>query len=129
MKGDISCTGLGKIRNDTIYRLDHQVNIDVGGNAMLAQCLADQRTDRQVGNVMIVHDIEVHDIGAGIQYIGDFLPESGKIRRQYGRCDLVFGHVVVLTHYFKFARLQSKRALYPNGERFSAILHRRIRPA
>jgi hypothetical protein len=45
---------------------------------------------------MVVHDIEMHDIGAGIQYISHFLSQSGKICRQDGRRDLVIGHNQVL---------------------------------
>ncbi len=66
MEGDIGGTGLGKVRNNAIHRLDHQVDIDRGGHTMLAQCFTDQRTDGQVGDIMVVHNIEVHNIGTGL---------------------------------------------------------------
>jgi len=37
VKGDVGCTSFGKIRDDAINRLHHQMHIDRGGHAMLAQ--------------------------------------------------------------------------------------------
>ena len=72
VKGDVTGASIGKIRNDAIHRLDHQVHVDRRLDAVLAQRLADQRTDRQVGHVVIVHDIKMDDVGAGGEDVVDF---------------------------------------------------------
>ncbi len=46
---------------------------------MFAQCFADHGADGEVGYVVIVHDVEVDNVGAGGQYVIDFLAQSGKI--------------------------------------------------
>ena len=66
---------------------------------------------------MIVHDIKMHDISTGIEHIGHFLTQAGKVSRQDGGCYLVIGHAVVLTNIFcPQARgcIKMKRELYPN---------------
>ncbi len=74
-------TGLGKIRNDAIDRFDHEVHVDHCPGER-ADRFADQRPDRQVGNVMIVHHVEVNDVGARGNHRLDFFAELGEIRGQ-----------------------------------------------
>ena len=62
----------------------HQVHIDGGGHAVLAQRLADHGANGEVGYVVIVHHIEVHHVGAGGQHVIDFLAKTGKIGGQDG---------------------------------------------
>ena len=52
--------------------------------AALAQGFAYHGPDSQVGHMMIVHHIEVHDIGAGGENVIDFLAQAGKIGGQDG---------------------------------------------
>jgi hypothetical protein len=93
VEGDVGGAGLGEVRDDAVHRLDHQVHVDGRGDAVLAQGLADQRADGQVGHVVVVHDIEVHDVGAGGQHVVDLLAELGEVGGQDGRGDQVFsGH-------------------------------------
>ena len=46
---------------------------------VFTQRRAKQRADRQVRNKMIVHDVEVHDVGAGIEYGCHILAEPREI--------------------------------------------------
>ena len=62
---------------------------------------------------MVIHHIEMHDVGTGLQHIGDLLTQAGKIRRQDGGCDLVFRHVVVLIQYFNRFSLQKETRTLP----------------
>ncbi|MNC89932.1 hypothetical protein D3C83_59490 [compost metagenome] len=61
-----------------------------------ANRLAYQRADRQVGHVMVVHHVEMHEVGAGGDHVLHFLAQPGKIGRQYAGSDArVFRHVRV----------------------------------
>jgi hypothetical protein len=56
-------------------------------------CLANQRADGQVRNIVIVHDVKVHNIGTGTDDIGDFLTEFGEVGGKDTGCDSeLFGH-------------------------------------
>jgi hypothetical protein len=68
------------------------VHVDRRLDAMLAQRLAHQRANRQVGDIMVVHYVEVHDIGARGEHVIDFFAESREIGGQNRRGNLVIGH-------------------------------------
>ena len=85
MKRDVARPGLRKIRNDAIDRLDHQVHINRRFNAVVAQCLANQRPNRQIWYEMIVHDVEVNDFGPGIEDSLNVIAQSSEIGGKYGR--------------------------------------------
>jgi len=87
VKRDVAGTGRREVRNDAVNGLDHQVHIDRRLDTVLAQGLTNQRPDRQIGHELIVHDIEVHDIGAGIEYGGDILAQASKIGGKNRRGD------------------------------------------
>src|SRR5690606_18925914 len=42
--------------------------------------------DRQVGNIMVVHDVEVDPVGACVDDIADFLSQAGKIGGKQAGC-------------------------------------------
>ena len=84
MKGDIAGTRLGEIGDDAVNRLDHQVHIDGRGYTVFAQRLAHQRTDGQIRYVVIVHDIEMDNICTGLEDIGHFLTQTGKVGGENG---------------------------------------------
>ena len=86
-KRDVGRAGLGEIRNDAVDRLDHQVHVDRRGDAVLAQRLAHQRPDREVRHVVVVHHVEVDDVGAGGEHRCDFLAESREVGGQDRRRD------------------------------------------
>jgi hypothetical protein len=59
---------------------------------MLAQGLAHQGADGQVGHIVVVHDIEMDDVGASGQHIIDFLAQLGEVGGQDGGGDKISGH-------------------------------------
>lgn len=56
------------------------MHIDGGRDSVISQCLAHHWTDREIWNVVIVHDIEVYNVGAGSEDIVYLLAESSKVR-------------------------------------------------
>ena len=70
--------GLGKHRHQCIHGFNHQMhidwNVDMGANRF-----ADQRTDGQIGNVMVVHDVKVDPIGTGGGHIANFFSQTGEV--------------------------------------------------
>ena len=79
MKRDIARPCFCKVRNDSVDRLNHQVNIDRCLDAVVTQCIADHRPDCQVGHEMIVHHVKMHDVGARIEHSFDILAQAGEI--------------------------------------------------
>ena len=71
-------TSFDKIRNDAVDRSHHQMDIDRYLD-MRTDRLADQRPDRQVGNVMIVHHVEMDDVGTCGDDISYFFAQTGKV--------------------------------------------------
>jgi hypothetical protein len=87
MERDVTGPGFGKVRDDAVDRFDHQVYIDWLFNAVVPQRFTEQWADRQVGYEMIVHDVEVHDVGTGIKDGTNVLSKSSEIGGQYRRGD------------------------------------------
>ena len=87
--------GFCKIGDKAVNRLDHQVNVNrhlyMGPNRF-----ADQWADCQIGNIMVVHHIEMDDICAGRYDIADFFAQTSEVGRQYARSDAVGRHVFSL---------------------------------
>ena len=75
----IRCTSIGTRR----VRLDRR---------------ADQRPDRQVGNVMVVHHVEVEEVGAGGDDRAHLLAEAREIGGQQRRRNPVVGHGAIIDH-------------------------------
>jgi hypothetical protein len=84
---------LREVRHDPVHWLHHQVHVDRRGDAGLAQRLADQRADRQVRHVVVVHHVEVHEVGTALEHRAHFRAEAREIRGEYRRRDPVLGHV------------------------------------
>ena len=80
MEGDVAGAGLGKIPDQAIHRADHQVHVDIRGHAMFAQCLTHHRTNGQIGHVVIIHHIEMHDVRTRGEHRIHLLSQTGKIR-------------------------------------------------
>ena len=92
VEGDVGGAGLDKVADDAVHRFHHQVNVDRGLDAVFPQCLAHHGADGQVGNIMIVHDVEMHDVGAGGEDIVDLLTQTGKIGGQNRRRNQIISH-------------------------------------
>ncbi len=95
MKADPVRAGFGEIRNDSVDRLDHEVDIDRRLHPVLAQRLADQRPDGQVRHVVVVHHVEVHGVRACGEHRFDFGTQAREVGGQDGRGDpgCLSGHV------------------------------------
>src|SRR3546814_15787751 len=63
MEADVGGAGPGDVGDDAVDRPDHQVHVDRRGHAVLAQRLAHQWADGEVGHVVVVHHVEVHTVG------------------------------------------------------------------
>ena len=87
VKADPAGAGLGKLTNQRINRRTHQVHINGGRDAVVAQGLTNRRAKRQVGHVVIVHDIEMHDVGAGIEHGLNILTQTGEVGGENRRRD------------------------------------------
>jgi hypothetical protein len=79
VKGDVRRAGGGKIGDDPIHRLDHQVRVNRRGHAVFAQRLAHQRTDGQIGDIMVVHHIEMHPVRARRQHRVHFRAQPSEV--------------------------------------------------
>jgi hypothetical protein len=95
MKADDVGARLGKIRDDPVHRLDHQVHVDrhfraVGRARVRTDRLAHHRPDGEIGNVVIVHHVEVDHVGAGGDHRTHFFAKSREISRKNGRCNSIF---------------------------------------
>ena len=87
METDQGGSGICKLFDHVIDRLNHQVHIDRCGDPIVAQCLAHIRTDGQVRYEMIVHDIEMHPVCASLEYRLGVFSQARKVGRQNGRRD------------------------------------------
>mmetsp|Transcript_17956 Transcript_17956/g.54916 ORF Transcript_17956/g.54916 Transcript_17956/m.54916 type:complete len:303 (+) Transcript_17956:164-1072(+) len=104
VEGDVGGAGVGEVLNNAVHRGHHQVHVDGGGHAVVAQGLAHHGADGKVRDVVVVHHVEVHHIGAGGEHVVDLLAELGKVSGEDGRRDEVLvglkhvalGHHVLL---------------------------------
>ena len=76
--------------DQAIHRRHHQVHIDGRSNAMVAQRLTHHRADGQVRHIVVVHDVEMDDIGACIEDINTLRPQVREVRGEDGRCDEIW---------------------------------------
>ena len=79
VEGDVGRAGFDKVADDAIHRADHQVRVDRRGDAVLAQRRANHRADGQVWHVVVVHDVEVDEVGASGENVVHFLAEAGEV--------------------------------------------------
>ena len=79
MEGDVARACLGKVRDNAVHRLHHQVHIDRRLDAMVAQRIANHWPNGEIGDKVVVHHIEMHDVGASIQDSLDVLAKASEI--------------------------------------------------
>jgi hypothetical protein len=79
MKTDIARPGGREVRHDAIHRAHHQVHIDRHRYAAVLQSGAHHRPHSQIGHIVIVHHVEVDQIGAGGDHRIDFLAKARKV--------------------------------------------------
>ena len=75
MKGDIGGAGLGEHRDERIHRRCHQMAVKWGLNAALSESLHNEWSDGEVRDIVVVHDVNMDDIGTGAEDIPDLVPE------------------------------------------------------
>jgi hypothetical protein len=85
MEGDVRSSGINERGDGLVDRGNHQVDIDRGCNTVVTKGLADHGSDGQVRDVVVVHNIEVNNIGSGLQHVVDFGTKTGKISRKIER--------------------------------------------
>ncbi len=97
VKADEVGTGLGKRSGQGVHGRDHQVHIDRHGHT--GRCLgvgfdglADHGPEGEVGDVVVVHHVEVDPISAGGDDVFHLVAQAGKVGGQDGRRDAVGGH-------------------------------------
>ena len=87
VKGDVARTGFREIRHESVDGLHHEMNVDRRLDTVIPERLANHGANREIRDEMIVHDIEMHDVGTGIQHGADIVAEAcevgGKYRRSY----------------------------------------------
>jgi hypothetical protein len=72
MKAHDGGARLREVGDDAIDGLHHQVDVD-GNRRVRLDRRANERAYGQIGNVMVVHDVEVQQIGAGGNHGAHFL--------------------------------------------------------
>ncbi len=87
VEGDVAGAGCEKVTDHAVHRTNHQVHVDRGGDAMLAQRRADHRADGQVGHVVVVHHVEMDDVRTGGEHVVHFFAQAGEIGGEDGGSD------------------------------------------
>ena len=65
------------------------MNINWGGDSVVAKSLAHHGSDGKVGDVVVVHNIKVNNVGSGLKHVVDFFAELSKVGRKDGWSDEV----------------------------------------
>ena len=68
----------GKQRNQRIYRLHHQVHIDTDLHVR-TNGFAHQWANREVGHVVVVHHVKVHQISTGTFNDTHLFAQTGEV--------------------------------------------------
>mmetsp|Transcript_26496 Transcript_26496/g.45211 ORF Transcript_26496/g.45211 Transcript_26496/m.45211 type:complete len:275 (+) Transcript_26496:148-972(+) len=89
VEGDVRGAGIDKVVDGGVDGADHEMHVDGGGDAVIAEGLAHHGSDGEVGDVVVVHDVEVNDIGAGLEHVIDLLAEFGEVGGEDGGGDEV----------------------------------------
>ena len=88
VEGDDVGTCIGKGSSQRIHRRDHQVHVD-GHADVRSQRLADHGSHRQVGNIVVVHHVEMQKIRAcGLDGLHFFL-QPAEVGRKHAGSDPV----------------------------------------
>ena len=92
VKADPAGTGIGKSDGEFIDRRDHQVHVDRRRHTVVAQRAADHRANGEVGDIVVVHHIEVNDVGTGREHRIDLGAKAREVGRKNRRGDQEVGH-------------------------------------
>lgn len=100
--------GIQKITDEAIHGLDHEMNVHRAIDARGTQRFEHQRTDGEVGHVMVVHYVKMNDIRARGQHRFDLGAETREIRCEDGRCNPGF-HSARILQWFGVVVSPSRR--------------------
>ena len=90
VEGDVRRAGIYEVVDGGVYGGHHEVHVDGGRHAVIAQGLAHHRADGEVGHVVVVHDVEMHDVGASLEHVVDLLAKFSEVGRENrGRDEVV----------------------------------------
>ena len=89
MEGDVVRACIDEVADDAVHRLDHEVHVNGRRDAVSAQGAQHRCAYAQVRHVVVVHHVEVHCVGTGIEHVSDLFPESGEVCGEDGRGDPV----------------------------------------
>src|SRR6266702_2692346 len=94
MKRDYRGARLCEYRDERVDRLHHEMHVnrlgDIGSDR-----LADERANREVRDIVIVHYVEMDEVGARLQHVCDLLAQPSEIGGENAGGDAVRaqGHV------------------------------------
>ena len=86
MESDDARPGLGKIGNDPIHRLHHQMHVDRNIDQWTNR-RADHRSDGEIRHIVVVHHVEMDEVGTGLHDSGNLRAKAGEIRGENTRSD------------------------------------------
>ena len=98
MKRNNIGTRLGKIRHDPVNRFHHQMHVNrhsaaIGTLRMRAYRCAHHWTDGEIGHVMVIHYVEMNDIGTRVNHGTNLFAQTGKVsRKNRGSNTKAMGH-------------------------------------
>ena len=118
MERDVRGPGISKVLDDAVDGRHHEVHVDGRRDAVLAQRRADHGADRQVRDVVVVHDVEVDDVRAGGERRVDLGAELREVGAQDGGRDeeVLLGHDE-LHFYGRAGRARPRRGQRLGDER------------
>ena len=90
VKGDDGRARLCEVGNDPVHRPHHEVHVYRHRRERLDRFTND-RPDGEIGNVVIVHDVEMYEVGARRNHGADFLAQPGEVGGKYAGRDAI-GH-------------------------------------
>ncbi len=118
LDGDDVGSGEGKLGNEALGFVDHQVHVDDRARLMhhRRQGFDDDRADGYIRDELAVHDIDMDVFRAGFERLRDLIPQPKEIGGQNGWCDFYRGwHDVRCPGRIPFLADNST----PNGKRHS----------
>jgi hypothetical protein len=90
VEGNVRGTSFNEITDSSVNRGDHKMNIDRSSNAVISKSLANQGSDGQIWDIVVVHNVEVNDIGSSLQDIVNFGTQLSEVSRKDGRSNQIF---------------------------------------
>ena len=78
---NVGSTRFGEHFDHIVYGFNHEMDVDFGSDIVFSEGLADEGADGEIGDIVVVHNIEVDDICTCIKDRTDFITQAGKVGR------------------------------------------------